>query len=121
MAHRNTIARAGALPKRSAEGGERRRSNPSWPAEKGKPGGIRRGARALWKTVGSKQRAVYKMVKQVKLFYNELQAEMKKVTWPTREELMESTGVVMISVSALAVFVGVVDFVLSRVVSIFLR
>lgn len=46
---------------------------------------------------------------------------MKKVSWPVREELVESTVIVMISVAALAVFIGVVDFVLSRMISVVLR
>jgi preprotein translocase subunit SecE len=46
---------------------------------------------------------------------------MKKVTWPTRQELVESTLVVMISVAMLTIFIGMVDFVLSRLISVFLR
>ncbi len=46
---------------------------------------------------------------------------MKKVSWPTREELTESTVIVMISVAVLAVFIGVVDFVLSRMIPVVLR
>lgn len=61
------------------------------------------------------------MIKKTKLFYNEVQSEMKKVSWPTREELVESTVIVMISVAALAVFIGAVDFVLSRMISVVLR
>ena len=61
------------------------------------------------------------MIKKTKLFYNEVQSEMKKVSWPTREELTESTVIVMISVAVLAVFIGVVDFVLSRMIPVVLR
>lgn len=49
------------------------------------------------------------MVSNIKKFVNEVSAEMKKVSWPTQEQLKEST-IVVISVSALiSAFVLVVD------------
>lgn len=42
--------------------------------------------------------------------------ELKKVTWPTREELRGSTITVIIFTVVSSVFVGVVDFALGYVV-----
>jgi preprotein translocase subunit SecE len=39
---------------------------------------------------------------------------MEKVTWPTREELFESTRVVIAVCLLIAVFTWVVDFVVSK-------
>jgi preprotein translocase subunit SecE len=46
---------------------------------------------------------------------------MKKVAWPSRQELMNSTMVVLVSTLMLAVFIGICDLVLSRVVNFLIR
>lgn len=45
-------------------------------------------------------------------FWRDVVAEMKKTTWPGREELFSSTVVVIVSVILLAVFVGASDYIL---------
>ena len=45
-------------------------------------------------------------------FFSEVGVELKKSEWPARPELMRSTAVIVISVAALAVFVGVSDYFL---------
>ncbi len=47
-------------------------------------------------------------------FFRDVQKEMEKVTWPTREELMESTKIVIIVSLIISVFTYVVDFVVSK-------
>lgn len=42
-------------------------------------------------------------------FFGDIIKEMKKVTWPKREELKESTMVVIVTSLIFAVFVYVVD------------
>ena len=49
---------------------------------------------------------------QVRVFLDEVVAEMKKSTWPERQELIESTVVVIVSLLLLAVYVGVCDKIL---------
>ena len=53
-------------------------------------------------------------------FIQEVGAELKKSAWPTRAELIESTVVVIVSVAALSVFVGLSDLVLMRLLNIVL-
>jgi preprotein translocase subunit SecE len=48
-------------------------------------------------------------------FFTDVAKEMSKVTWPKKEELRESTIVVMVSCLVIAGFVYVVDFVVSTV------
>ena len=55
-------------------------------------------------------------IEKIKLFISETRTELKKVTWPTREELKESTKVVIVSTFIVTIFVGVVDQILSRIV-----
>ncbi len=54
-------------------------------------------------------------------FLKGVQGELKKVSWSTRQELISSTWVVIASVTLLAVFVGLVDLVLSRLVSLLVK
>lgn len=46
-------------------------------------------------------------------FFKESYAELKKSTWLSRQEAVQSTGVVLAIVALVAVYVGSVDFVLS--------
>ncbi|MFP6890225.1 MAG: preprotein translocase subunit SecE [Nitrospinota bacterium] len=48
-------------------------------------------------------------------FIIEVQAEMGKVTWPTRDELKSSTYIVLALSMALAVFIFFVDYFLSTI------
>lgn len=50
-------------------------------------------------------------------FIGQVNTEMRKVSWPTRAELTSSTIVVLVSTLFLAVFIGICDLVLSRVVN----
>lgn len=48
-------------------------------------------------------------------FFQDAVKEMEKVTWPTREELFESTRVVIAVCILIAVFTWGVDFAVSKV------
>ena len=45
-------------------------------------------------------------------FVQEVREEARKITWPTRKEIMISTVMVMIMVAIASVFFLVVDFIL---------
>ena len=49
-------------------------------------------------------------------FLAEVRAEVKKVTWPTRAEALGGTAVVVLVVLLMALFLGVVDAILSKIV-----
>ena len=49
------------------------------------------------------------MIAKIKAFSQEVVREMQKVTWPTREQLRESTVVVVVACLLLAAFTWVVD------------
>lgn len=53
-------------------------------------------------------------------FFQDAVKEMEKVTWPTREELMESTRVVVIVCLLIAIFTWGVDFAVSKVLQMIL-
>jgi preprotein translocase subunit SecE len=61
------------------------------------------------------------MIKKVGTFFQEVRAEMQKVTWSTREELIGSTAVVLTTMLILSTFIGVADFVFSQALQLVLR
>lgn len=56
-----------------------------------------------------------------KQFVVEAWQELKKVTWPNRKETLGATGVVLFLVVVISIFLGLVDFSLSRLVRQFLH
>ena len=48
-------------------------------------------------------------------FVRDVRTEMEQVSWPTRQELIDSTRVIMVVTAFLAVFIGICDWVLSQV------
>ena len=48
-------------------------------------------------------------------FVNDVVKEMKKVTWPTKDELKESTTIVIIVCLLLAGFTYVIDMAISQI------
>ena len=55
------------------------------------------------------------MKEKIKIFFEDVVKEMKKVTWPTKAELMESTKIVIIVCLILAGFAYVIDLLISQV------
>jgi preprotein translocase subunit SecE len=53
------------------------------------------------------------MLVKAREFLKEVQVEATKVSWPTRNELRDSTIVVIVTVLIVSVFIGVVDRLLS--------
>ncbi|OGW75235.1 MAG: preprotein translocase subunit SecE [Omnitrophica bacterium RBG_13_46_9] len=58
---------------------------------------------------------------KVQKFINEVKLELKKVSWSTRQELINSTIVVIVSVIVLAIFIGFCDLVWSNSINLILR
>lgn len=61
------------------------------------------------------------MANKAVTFINEIKLELKKVSWPTRDELINSTVVVLIAVAILSIFVGSCDLIFSRVINLLIR
>ena len=53
-------------------------------------------------------------------FLNDVVKEMDKVTWPSRDELMESTKIVILVTMIIAVFTYVVDFAVQEILKVIL-
>ena len=55
------------------------------------------------------------MLEKIKTFLSEVRSELDRVIWPTREDLVNSTKVVVLFSVASAIFIGLFDLVLSYV------
>ena len=58
------------------------------------------------------------MKEKIIAFFTDVSKEMRKVTWPRREELQESTLIVLIVCGVIALFVYGVDIVVGNILKI---
>lgn len=61
------------------------------------------------------------MIGKIQKFIAEVVAELKKVTWTTKRDLIDSTWIVLISSALLGVFISITDFILSRILAVLIR
>ncbi len=54
--------------------------------------------------------------RRVRHFLTESQFEMRKVVWPTRDETLKTTGIIMVVVVILSLLLGLIDLILKSVV-----
>jgi len=60
------------------------------------------------------------MFEKIKQFLKEVKFELTKVTWTSKQELIYSTYIVIVVSIVLAIFIGIVDMVLSNLATILL-
>ena len=61
------------------------------------------------------------MFGKIKKFISEVFVELKKVSWTTKKDLVDSTWVVLISTFFLGGFISICDFALSKLLGILIR
>jgi preprotein translocase subunit SecE len=54
---------------------------------------------------------------RIKTFYNDVRAEMRKVTAPSWKEVRGTTTVVIITVFIFAAYFGIIDFIINKSVT----
>jgi preprotein translocase subunit SecE len=59
-------------------------------------------------------------VQKVMQFFESVKLELGKVTWPTRKETMATTGVVVIIVLLVSVYLGTCDVILAKLMRMIL-
>ncbi len=59
--------------------------------------------------------------KRIRNYIADVVAELKKVSWVRRKELFTTTMVVIVFSALLAAFIGVFDFIFSRLLHLVLR
>jgi len=60
------------------------------------------------------------MLAKLTTFLKEARVELKKVTWPTREETIRNTAAVILISIVIAVFLGGLDYVFQFILNNFL-
>ncbi|OGH02132.1 MAG: preprotein translocase subunit SecE [Candidatus Lambdaproteobacteria bacterium RIFOXYD1_FULL_56_27] len=61
------------------------------------------------------------MFKRIAGFFAEVKGEFKKVSWPSREQTVRQTGVVLMITLIASVFLGIIDYGLSEAVKQVIR
>jgi preprotein translocase subunit SecE len=56
-----------------------------------------------------------------KKFLREVKAELKKVSWPTKQELISNTGVVTITVMVVCTLIWVIDATFAQVLRFIIK
>ena len=60
------------------------------------------------------------IAEKIKQFLNDAKIELKKVSWPTPKQALASTGVVIVVVIIVSIFLGIVDFGLTKIIKLVL-
>jgi preprotein translocase subunit SecE len=60
------------------------------------------------------------MLEKIRQFLREFQIEMKKVSWPSRKEIVASTGVVLVVVLLISFYLGAADLLFSKLLKLML-
>ena len=58
---------------------------------------------------------------QLVQYLRETRAELGKVVWPTREEVVNLTAIVVITIVVMSIFFGTVDYLLTQLFRLLLR
>ena len=61
------------------------------------------------------------MVERVKNFIGAVGAEFKRISWPSRRQLMVSSALVLFVTFLLAAYLGIVDYIILKVINFILR
>jgi preprotein translocase subunit SecE len=61
------------------------------------------------------------MFGKIKNFFKEVKIELKKVVFPTKDEVVGNTKVVIVLVLMIAIFLGLIDLLLTKIIGIVVR
>jgi len=60
-------------------------------------------------------------MKQIQAFFRDVRSELKKVTWPTRQETIRMTVLVIIATVIIGLYVGAIDYGLTKMLEQFIN
>jgi len=61
------------------------------------------------------------LFKGMRQFFDEMRLEFSRVSWPTREATLKSTGVVVFVTLVIAVYLGLIDLGLSNALKLIIK
>ena len=107
------------------KGGQARRSSTATASRSTKDKAVKNGKGGLgsrWSR--SRERAKQqtskggqKSERGLRKFLKDVRVELRKVTWPTRKDLFQSTLVVLVAVAISGAFIAALDFIFSRLMN----
>jgi preprotein translocase subunit SecE len=56
------------------------------------------------------------MIEKIKNFFSDVAKEMKKVSWPTKEQLRESSIVVVVATLIFTIFTYLIDWLVTQAI-----
>ena len=61
-----------------------------------------------------KKEAPKRKPSKLEKWWNETLGELRRVTWPTKDDAIKMTKIVLVVVVAMAAFLGIIDFIFSE-------
>jgi len=61
------------------------------------------------------------VIKKIPSFFTQVKAELIKVSWPSRKDLLGAAAVVIVATALLTAYIGLLDFLLTRIVTLVMR
>jgi len=61
------------------------------------------------------------VIKKVPDFFSQVKAELLKVSWPSRKDLVGASAVVVVATALLTAYIGALDFLLTRIVTLVMK
>ncbi len=61
------------------------------------------------------------MKEKIRTYLTEVRMELTKVTWPTKQQLRLTTIVVIVFMIVAGTYIGIIDIIFSKVISLILR
>jgi preprotein translocase subunit SecE len=61
------------------------------------------------------------MFRKIKNFFKEVKIELKNVVFPGKDEVIGSTKVVIVLTVIIAAFLGIIDLLLTKIISVVVR
>lgn len=71
--------------------------------------------------MAAQETAVQGTTSRWKKFFREVKAELKKVSWPTRQELISYSGIVFVAVITVSILIWLVDSLFNELLHLILR
>ena len=93
-------------------------SNPAWPATHFIGDAVLERVRRRFSRQNKESTLTEKKENAIVRYYRETIGELRKVSWPTREEALHLTRIVILVLIVMAIFLGFVDWVGGRLLDL---
>lgn len=114
--HTNPSPQEAARPEAAAEAGVEEGTGNQEPKKITPPPAVKKEVGRRPEKKKDEKGSIARYVSMGMHFFREARVELKKVKWPTRKELLASTAMVIFLALLAALYLGIVDFVLIKII-----